>query len=516
MAKRAPGFIDGGEAVTDEQARTEILAGAFEEAAGGYFERQVEYEQAIADAREDRDDAKRAGIAGVIAGLVLVVAGPLMDVLPVSLLGLVVAAVVGYLKYREHEAAVERIEDNRRALREDRPDGQVSFVSQVAVPAYLVQYSDRHMVFDGLNQAPRTDLELALVDGDALHGARADLEEVADVLDEYLSGQEVLDPAFAQEVCPGITDHRRLEKPVTDRMDRMTAIARDVDVESISVNVHANDGIARSVRTLSRDGLLRGDGDLPVVETEQSMAECEQLVTDIRGVEQQAVSGDMLDQARDHRDAVVEVADEFAEPLGTNAETVAEHFDAHAGAVEDSTAKFVCEECLAEELAAVDDELDLVAEILSEETGSFGVALSDPDLDEITVDGEGSFTDQVRADIEEHIPVLEDELREAYNTLGDMGPDGDYCMKHESVETVPVARDGHLFGEVWRSLYYEFRGPIMDSVEDLERESEEVRQNKEQKMIDLAQYEQIKDSAERDFHAVKADHDAAETIERRL
>ena len=69
---------------------------------------------------------------------------------------------------------------------------------------------------------------------------------------------------------------------------------------------------------------------------------------------------------------------------------------------------------------------------------------------------------------------------------------------------------------MWRSLYYAFRGPIMDSVDDLEQEAEDIRQNKEQKMVDLTQYEQIKDEAEQRYYEVKSDYEAARSIEESL
>ncbi|WP_436908545.1 hypothetical protein [Halosimplex marinum] len=516
MAKRAPGFIADGSPVGEQRARTELLAGAFNEAAGDFFEREVEYEEAIEAAAEDRDDARRQGIAGAVVGVLICVLGLVMQNTALLVGGVVVAAAVGWLKYREYQDAVGRIESNRASLEQNSPDGTVSFVSQVAVPAYLVQYGAEHMIFDGLNAAPETRLELALIDGDELISARNDFEEVTAVLEDNLSGEQVLDPDVARKISPGIEDHKRLEKPITDQIDRMTEIARDVQTESIPVNVHANDDTARSIRTMGREGLFRSNGTVPLVETSQSMAESRQVLDDIRGVEEQAVSGDMLDQARENRDAVVEATDDILARLESNVETVTDHFDRHATRVDDSTKKYVCETCLAEEIESIDGELDLADEILSAESGSFGVALSDGDLDDVPVEGDGEFTDQVRDDIEAEIPVLQEHLRRAYNTLPDLGVGGDYCATHGTVETTAVSRDGQLFGEVWRSLYYQFRDPIMDSVDDLEREAEEARQNKEQKMIDLAQYEQIKDSVERDYQSVKADYQAAKAIEETL
>jgi hypothetical protein len=265
-----------------------------------------------------------------------------------------------------------------------------------------------------------------------------------------------------------------------------------------------------------RNDLVMTNGGIPSVETSQSLNESQAVIDDIRGVEQQAVSGDLLEEAKERRERVNQIADRYIEQLETNVGTATEHYDDHAEIIADSTRKFVCEECLTDRIADIDDELNLVEEILSAETGSFGVALSDPDLDEIPTDGDGTFTEQIEADIEAQLPVLSEKLRSAYNDLPDLGRDGGHCGKHQSVETVPVSPDGQLFAEVWRSLYYQFREPIMGSVEDLEREAEEVRQNKEQKMIDLAQYEQIKDAVERDYHSVKAEHETAEAIERRL
>jgi len=518
MARRAPGFIADGTAVDEDRARTEILAEAFDEAAGNYFKREVDYEQAIDEAEQAQDDAKSRAILAVVGGVVAFVFLFIIDVPLFGVLGLLAGVVIGYLKYKQYVEAVNREETNRENIRQNSPDGQVTFISQIAVPAYLVGYGERHMLFDGLNQAPTTELELAQIDGDQLLRSRDEFEQVTTVLDEATTGKGVLDPDLATTLAPGSSDHRHLEKPITDRIDQLTAIVRDVQTETVPVDVHANDDISRSMRSLCRQGLLESADGTPLVETRQSLAECEQKMDEIQGVEEEAISGDMLGQARESRQLVDDSTDSIERRLERNVETTTEHYENHARTVEDSVRKFVCEECLADRVADVDDELDLVAEVLSEETGSFGVALSDPDLDSdaLTTDDGGRFTEQIRADIEEHLPTLQEAFKNAYNTLPDLGADGDYCLKHETVDTVRVARDGHLFAEVWRSLYYEFREPIMDSVEGLERDAEDVRQNKEQKMMDLAQYEQLKDAVERDYHSVKAEHQTADTIESRL
>jgi hypothetical protein len=252
---------------------------------------------------------------------------------------------------------------------------------------------------------------------------------------------------------------------------------------------------------------------MPTVETNQSMAECESVVDEIRGVEEQAVSGDMLDQAQESREQVDAVSTELARRLQSNERQIEDHYTAHADQVDTAADKHVCAECLSDRVDTIADELGLVDQILSPEAGSLGTALSDRDLDRGT---DEEFTDRIRRDIEEAVPELEGELRDAYNRLEDLGSDGGYCGVHGEVDTESVPDSGALFGEVWRSLYYAFRGPIMQSVDDLEQEAENIRQNKEQKMIDLTQYEQIKDEAEQRYFEVKSDYDAASNIEQEL
>ncbi|MFB6177002.1 MAG: hypothetical protein ABEI99_07655, partial [Halobaculum sp.] len=287
----------------------------------------------------------------------------------------------------------------------------------------------------------------------------------------------------------------------------------DVDRETVRVNVHANNEKTRSVSALARGDHLSGDDELRTVETTQSMAESEAAVGEIRGVEELAVSGDLLEQAEDHRDRVDRIASDLAERLWTNEDRVAEHYRDYADELETALGKHVCEECLDERAAEIREQLNLVDQILSPEAGSLGTALSDEDLDQ---GADGAFTDQIRADIQEKIPQLEGELERAYNNLEDLGPDGGFCAVHDDVETVRIDDGGAVFGEVWSSLYYRFREPIMDSVEDLERDAEDIRQNKEQKMIDLAQYEQIKDDVQQRYHSVRTDYRAAQEIEETL
>jgi len=514
MVYRAPGLLDGGTDVDDRKARTEVLARAFTDAAGGYFDRLERYEDNIAEAEAEIEKMKKLGAGSVVVGILLVVAGvAFLDAsVPAIALGLLIAVAGGLYAYRQITNASERIEENEADIAANEPDGEVTFVSQVGVPLYLTPYEDRHMIFDGLDTAPQTTIDLANIDGDGLVAEGQQLEELHGIFRKYLDGESAVPPEFAGQLSPGIEDHRRMERPLTDQIDRMTAVAEDIERDTIDVNVHANDAKSASVRELAESNLLRSDGDLPLVETRRSRAECEAIVDEIRGVEEEAVSGDLLDQAVEQRDLVEEVADEHADRLQENSRTLSEHFASYADASETAVRKHVCGECLDDRVDDIIDELSLVNEIL-EEGGSLGRALGDADLDKGT---DENFTDRIKTDIQERIPEMDAELKDAYNALEDLGTESGYCEVHGEVDTVGVADSGSVFGEVWRSLYYEFREPIMDSVEDMEKDAEEVRQNKEQKMIDLTQYEQIKDDVKRQYESVKSEYDAAQTVERQL
>jgi hypothetical protein len=497
-------------------ARTEVLARAFADAAGGFFERRKRYEDAIDEAEDRKDRMRMLGIGGVVVGVLLLVFGAVggnTPSLPLIGIGLLVAAGAGGYAYTQYQDAVERIEENEENLQRNEPDGEVSFVSQVSVPFYLIPYQERFMIFDGLNQAPRTRLELANIDGDALTAEGDRLEELAADYEAQLGGSAVVSPETAAEFAPDVTEHGQLERPLLEQMDRMTDIASDVSHDVVDVNVHANDAKSRSIRTFAERGHFRQGSDLPVVPTERTADESEADVNEIRGVEQEAVSGDLLSQARDQRTFVNETATAFAERLQSNEGAVTDHYDDYSAAVESATHRHVCTECLRERVADLDGRLDLVGEILSSETGSLGAALKDPDLDE---GYEGEFTAGIRNDLQREIPEPTEALKRAYNTLADLGADGGHCEIHGDVETARITDSGPVFGETWRSLYYAFREPIMESADDMERDAEEVRQNKEQKMIDIAQYEQIKERAERDYHQVRSDYEAAKTVERRL
>lgn len=518
MSYQAPGMLDGRETVDRERARTEVLARAFDDAAGEYFNRQKRYEDNVSEAEDDRDQMRLVGAGAAVVGLALVVVGFVaMENAVVSAVGFLAGAAVAAYAYTQYQDAEERIEANQRDLRANKPDGEVTFVSQIGVPMYLVPYKDDHMVFDGLDTAPERTLDLANIDADGLLAQRDALDDQKDVYDDLLADETVVSPDRIAEFAPNADEHRHLERPLLERVDAMTAVANDIERDTISASVCANDQKSESLASLARGNLL-DRGDLPTVETRKSIGECEAVVDDIRGVEEQAVSGDMLDQARECRSRVDGIATELGRRLQGNESTVSSHYDAHAETVDTQLHKHVCEECLADRVEAIVDELGLVDQILSSEAGSLGTALSDEDLDESfdDDDDEDAFTDRIRSDIEDAVPSIDDELKRAYNRLDPLGPDSGYCAVHGDVETVPVADSGALFGEVWRSLYYAFRDPIMDSVEDLEQEAEEIRQTKEQKMVDLTQYEQIKDEAEQRYFEVKSDYEAARSVEESL
>lgn len=512
MSYQAPGMVDAGERIPHERARTEVLAMAFADAAGSYFDRQKRYEDTITEAESRQRRMQQLGGGGVAGGILLIIIGLAGEALILASIGLVAALGVGIYAFSKYQDAKELILTQRSKLETNEPDGTVSFVSQIGVPLYLIPYQDQHMIFDGLNTAPKTNLELAYIDSELLFDNQQEVVAYKQQYDEAFGKESIIDPSVATQFAPDATDHRRLEQPIINQIDSMAAVAGNIERDTITAAVHANNQVAQSIRQLSRNSLLAPSRDIPEVSVRQQLNECEETVDDIRGVEEQAVSGDMLEQAQASRDRVEEITTELVTRLRTNQQRVEAHYDDHANQITTAGKKQVCPQCLEDRIETIRDELNLVDEILSAESGSLGMALSDSDLNR---GAESDFTGQIRDDIAAAIPELDDELRRAYNRLDDLGQQG-YCDVHGSVDPVAVADSGALFGEVWRSLYYAFRDPIMDSVEGLEQEAEEIRQTKEQKMIDLTQYEQIKDDAEQRYFEIKSDYDTARKIEQQL
>jgi len=516
-----PGLFDQGDPVARERARTEVLARAFADVAGGYFERQKEYEDAIENARSQRSTAKQVRIATVVVGILLALLGLLIATqsAAIGVITVILGALVGlggvWYARRQIDAAEETISSQRANIQANEPDGEVKFVSQVAVPFYLVPYGSKHMIFDGLQTAPTTTLDLAMLDGDALVSRWDDLSDTHEEYRDHVAGEGVLSPEYAQEFADDVHDHRQLERPIADGIDDMTAVIDDMAVEEISVNVDANNGRSRSLSTLARNGQLRRGSDVPLVETPQSLEECQSVVRDIRGVEEKAVSGDMLDEAREHRDNVSAIVRDTVERLENNESTVDRHGTQYGDAVGESVEKHVCESCLVETVDDVMNELSLVNTVFSSNT-SFGVALDDDDLNDIETASGESFKQSIRTELGEYLPEPEKQLARAFNRLPDLGPDGTHCAKHGEVTTTAVPESGAVFGEVWRSLYYTFRDPILESAGQLEEEAENIRQHKEQRKMDLAEYEQARDSYELQFKAMQSEYETAERLEENL
>ena len=496
----------------EETARTEVLAKAFSEAAGDFFERWKGYEDAIREAEKRKNKMRNIGIGGVLAGAGLILLGLLvLDTVAVSAAGFLVAAAAGIYAYMQYQDAEEKIEQNEQKIEDNEPDGSVSFVSKIHVPFYLVPYEeDSYMIFDGLDTASETNIQLSNIDGDELESASNDLTEVKEIYDEYVSDAGVIDPEFAEKVSPNVTEHRVMEYPMVDQMNRMTEIASDLDVTEVDAAVHANDTKSESVKTLLEKNVCTEANGVKTVETRKEMAECEDVINQIKGVEEQAVSGDILDRAKSHRRKVREISEELEISLGSNRKVVDDHYSEFEEKHSSLTQKSVCADCFEEKVDEIADELNLVDQVLGAETGSFGAALNDEDIDQI----DPEFRRRIREEISEDLPQLEGELLNSYNGLEDIH--GDTCEKHDNAGKIQVSDMGDLFGEVWRSMYYSYRKPILDKAEDLEKEAEDIRDSKEQKMIDLSQYEQIKDSYEREYQSIKSEYDAARMTEERL
>lgn len=503
--------MNGDTEVEEGVARTEVLAKAFNEAAGGFFERWKGYEDSIREAEERRERMRWVGIVGAVIGLALAVIGVVVETVALSGVGVLAAIGLGGYAYMQYQEAEEEIEKNEEMIKRNQPDGSVSFVSKVHVPFYLVPYErSSYMIFDGLGSASPTSIQLSNIDGDALEERSDDLSEVKGIYDEYVSDAGVVDPEFAEKVSPNVSEHRVIEYPIVDQMNKMSEIASNPDVTEVEASVHYNNAKSKSVKGLLEGGVCKTDDGAKTVETELSMSECEEVINQIKGVEERAVSGDILNRAKRHREKIREISEEIEAKIGGNRKVVDDHYSEYADTSESLAQKAVCADCLDERVSEVADELNLVDQVLGAETGSFGAALNDEDIDEVDTE----FRRRIRDEISEELPQLEGGLLDSYNRLEDLH-DG-VCDKHGDAETVRVSDVGDLFGEVWRSMYCSYRGPILDKAEDLEKEAEDIRDSKEKKMIDLSQYEQIKDSYEREYESVKSEYDAARRVEETL
>lgn len=523
MSAQAPSLLSSGEGVTTEKARLEVLAHAFSVAAGDYFDREVTYESNITNAEERKSRKKsfRRFVVGASVAAqffffgVLVVAFVaestflflVVGVIMLTILG--IAVLVWMNTTSQIEEAEQRIEENRRKLKKNTPDGSVSFVSQISMPLYLVPYGDEHMVFDGVDNAPTTEISIADIDGDALIEAGDDLEARKAEYDRQLANEEVLSPEKAEQLVTGAKKHRCLERPVIEQLNTMTGIARSRDVETIRVGVHANNEKTNSIQKLAREDLLKPGTDIPMVETALSLKEAQGTVRELSGVEEVAVSGDLLEIARTTKDRVNETTRDLRARHETNAELVDAHWSGCADIVGQGSQKRVCPACLAEEYERVDEDLNIVENIL-EEGGSFGAALGDDDLDRI---GDGSFTISIRQEIEDELPTPDENLKNAFSTLEAVGSEG-VCEEHGDIQPESIPEDSQVFAEVWRSLYYMYRDPIMENVYDLEQEAEDVRRDKEQKIQGLTEFEQILDQTKLNLKSTESEYETAKAITR--
>lgn len=508
MTYYTPGIFADGEAVGEKRARTEILAEAFNDAAGEYFDRQHQYEQALEAAKERKARMQNIGIVAAIFALFFLIIGASAGSVQVIALGVGVGLVGCGYAYMQFQNAKEEIERQQQNLEYNQPDGSVSFVSQIAVPFYLVPYDEQHMIFDGLRNAPETSITLSHIDGEAVLQQRDELENTVDYYEEAIEGEAVLQPKDLDDIDFDVRSHRQLERPIAKQIDDITEVVRDTETETVSVSVHANNTVSKSIRQLAQQNQLRENGGLSVGPTRISLSECENIVTDMRGFEDEAASGDILDQMDENRKDVMKLTQQFVDRLENNQRTVDTHFDSYGNIQQLAAHKHVCRECFDQVVKRVENRYDLVEEVLSSETGSFGEAMGDEDLGE-------EFENKIKNDIREQFPELSEDLRRAFNTLPDIS-DSQYCGKHEHIETVAVHQSGQLFGPVWRNLYYAFRDPILERARDLEKDAEDVRQSKEQKMIDLEQLKQTRDSIESEYQKVDAQYQTAKKIEGRI
>jgi hypothetical protein len=510
MPYRTRGVFAGDESVASETARTAVLAKAFNDAAGEYFEREHEYEQGIETNREQIQSLRLVVGAAVVVGIALALVG---RSLPSVAVGAVVAlAGVGY-SYLRYARLKDEIRQYQEQMAINSPDGSVSTVAQVGVPFYLVPYDEEYLIFDGLGETPTNEIELAQIDTDRLTAQQEELANLVDVYDESLHGNHVTSPEYLDEVVPDASDHRELERPLAAKIDEMRATVKHPETEQRSVAAHGTNTVAQSIASLSAADELLPETDLPELSTDPSRADWDQAVADARGLRHDALDETTLAPIREASEHARELTDPAVERLETNQEAVEAHYEAHTGIIDETTHKQTCRECLLERCDRLAEELSLLEEVLDETTGEFGATLDDPDLKEVAADGGVTAQQEVQGEITAALPTASEELRKAYNSLPDLADDV-FCPEHGETERVSVPADGVLFGAVWRCLYDEFREGVLEAAEELESTALQRREQKEEDMVNLAQYEGISDLLEREYRNVEAQEATAAKIDR--
>lgn len=539
---KVPFLYDRESPVDEETEKAEVLAKAFNDSAGSYFQDYKELGDRLKSASNKMYASFISSALLVLIGVFLLISrGQTWNFLPL-IFGLVSVGAGYYFRGKKIDIHSQREELN--------PDEEIDYLSKMYLPVYIVPYSDdKSLVMDSRELGDSVEVELNDYDMNPLISALENFEKSLDEYNDMVSGRDMLNHGAVEEKSKELTEEKIIEKGLLeslDKVDNATSPASWIE-NSFSFHVHKPESdFIQGMNFINKYKEQSFTSELPLFNTLTDPEEAEENVEDLKGIEVKASSSDILNKTVEWKNSISEIISGVEGTLERNMEITSSNYESLSILSEDQMKVQVCPKCLSEQVnddsgptkgQPVENYFNLEEYILNEfETPIKNMdnsikcdecnavlesidkeIINCPECNAETIkykSPEGSPRNKAERYIRTNVEVTLDDMpmRYIFNIPLCTYEDGDwYCEDHGKVDPMTLPALGDVFGHTADNAWDEMKEPVKKRCADSkEKAMDNLNEYRSQKM-QLAPYEQTEIKIESIISQINGDVEAART-----
>lgn len=337
-----PFMLKYGNAADEKREKAEVLSKAFSDAAGAYFHRYNDIEKVIKSVKNKMYAFLTLGLLLCISSVIVLF---ILDNLTIGLVLLITGIISLGISYFYKSKKAKKHDEKENLY----PDETMKYLSKMYLPVYIVPYSERKsMVIDSRDLGEPVEVELENYDTDRLFSSFEDFNKAVKNYAQIRKGGELIDVEYLEEYNGSIKQEKILEKDLLDSLENINEYSHpnSWNQKIFRVNVHRPESDFNI-------GLNRLYGKKEMVnrpiqsfEVYTSPEEAIEGVEDLKGLEMEASSSDILDQTVRWKQSISDYIKTIESSLEDNIEEASFNYEMIRARSFDLVDRQICPKCL--------------------------------------------------------------------------------------------------------------------------------------------------------------------------
>ncbi|MCS7109480.1 MAG: hypothetical protein NZ903_01640 [Candidatus Micrarchaeota archaeon] len=462
----------------EDEEMAEIFSRAFYEITKDYFKLKFEREKTIESLKNNRKKNMVVGIFVTLLGLVLSFASPGFVIL------FVIGLIIVFYSNRKYQKLIKEVED---AIANQRPEGEITFISKVYIPFYVFPYNGGSIVFDGINAGDKKLIELVSINTSELIKNVNKLEIEVEKLKSL--GKDAIEIGKIQEYDEKIIWNKILENRVVDILLNIKNVIRNFSVKQFEFYAHQPDSnIIRSLKYLFDKNLFQELGDVNTVPLTLSFDQAVRNISELKGLEIEASVRDLKELLDSCATRIDRSINSLLNELQQNVNLVKNYYMSLYNTTDAFTSKYLCSKC-----HAVDESEYDISGIIEK-----GLRRTISILEEF---GDENTVKKIREDLRSlketglEIPKeLVSATPSGYNVafIDELGNVKFRCITHgDEIPIVKTIAGSDVLARVSTYVFNELKRPVIEKADELFKELNRANTDIRKEKLAIAQLEQF-------------------------